>query len=180
MIRRLVPLATIFALTLAGPLRAEEPNDANARLARALEKLEQRLGVMDAKLDTVVDMGKDMKQLREDVNKLQREVADLRRPSNGTTSSYYGGPPSSTSLSPAIAPPVAPPLAMGTVRLVNNYLTDMTANVNGLVVTVPAGQVQDVRVPPGALTYQVYQVQPSARVSSIAPNEMLTLRLFPM
>jgi hypothetical protein len=176
MIRRLVPLATVFALALAGPLRAEEPTDSNARLARALEKLEQRLGVMDAKLDTVLDIGKDLKQLREDMGKLQREVAELRRPGNGATSSYYSGPPSSTSLSATVAPPAA----MGTVRLVNNYLTGMTANVNGLVVTVPAGQIQDVRVPPGALTYQVYQVQPSARVSSIAPNEMLTLRLFPM
>ncbi|HEX4588343.1 MAG TPA: hypothetical protein VH120_00315, partial [Gemmataceae bacterium] len=120
-----------------------------------------------------LDLAKDLRQLREDVNRLQRDVADIRRSGPGTTSSYYSGPPASPP--PAVAMSPAP---TGRVRLVNNYLTEMTATVNGLTYAVPPMQAREVPVPVGPLSYQVYQAQ-VGRSTTINPNEVITLTLFP-
>jgi hypothetical protein len=68
--------------------------------------------------------------------------------------------------------------AQGRVRLVNTYVTDMTATVNGLTYVVPPMQSRDVPVPVGPLTYQVQQAQ-MGRSTTINPNETITLTLFP-
>jgi hypothetical protein len=172
----------LAVMALAGPARAAEPatdpkTDELARIARILEQVEQRMSRMDAKLDTVVDMGRELKQLREEVSRLQRDVADLRK-SGGNSTSYYGGqtPP----LNPTIASaPPAVPAPTARVRLVNTYFTDMTATVDGLTVVVPAGTSREVSVPVGQLTYQVYQTGQPMRVTSINPNEMVTVTMFP-
>jgi hypothetical protein len=169
-----VQLAGLVAVMfLAGPARAAEPatdakTDETARIARLLDQIEQRMSRMDTKLDTVVDMGRELKQLREDVTKLQRDVADLRR---GNSSSFYS--PSQTT------PPAATPTQTARVRLVNSYLTDMTAIVDGVSYTIAAGRSADVTVPTGQLTYQVLQTGQPMKVTNITANEMLTLTLFP-
>src|SRR5947209_4687383 len=91
---RLVQLAAVVAVILIfGHVRAAEPETESQRLAKALDKIEQRLNLMDTRLDTALDMAKDVRQLREDVNRLQRDVNDLKqRPAPGTTTqSYYPG-----------------------------------------------------------------------------------------
>jgi hypothetical protein len=185
MIRRFVPptlvqLAGLCAVVmLAGTARAAEPGtdpktDELARIVKLLDQVEQRMSRMDAKLDAVVDMGREMKQLRDDVTRLQRDVTDLKRSGNST--SYYPGqtPP----LNPTIA--AAPPAQVGRVRLVNTYIGDMTTTVNGMTYTVPAGQTLDVPVPAGQLTYQVWQIGQPMKVTTLSPNQMLTLTLFPV
>ena len=184
MIRKFVPPSTVqfaglFAvLVLAGPARAAEPVDAKtdetARIARLLDQVEQRMSRMETKLDTVVDMGRELKQLREDVNRLQRDVSELRR--NGNSTSFY---PGQTNPPPAGASAIPVPVQTARVRLLNNYVTDMTATVDGTTIVVPAGQGRDVTVVPGQLTYQVYQTGQPMKVTTISPNETVTLTLFP-
>jgi hypothetical protein len=60
---------------------------------------------------------------------------------------------------------------------VNSYLTEMTANVNGVQYTVPPGQAADVPVAPGTLTYHVLQAPYPPQTRAVAPNETLTLTL---
>src|SRR5207249_2706647 len=105
-----------------------------------------------------------------EVARLQREVTDLRnRPASPTTSaSYYGGTAAA-----------ATPAPSAHVRLVNTYFADMSAVVNGTLVTVPPGQERSVTVPAGAMNYQVYQVPGPLQVRTLVPNETLTLTLRP-
>jgi hypothetical protein len=179
---RFVQLAAVVAVILIfGRVRAAEPETESQRVAKALDKIEQRLNLMDTRLDTALDVAKDVRQLREDVNRLQREVGGLRRTGPGTTSSsFYSGPPAATTIVPPASLAITPPPAQtGRVRLVNNYLSEMTATVNGVTVVVPPMQARDVVVPAGALNYQVYQVPQAVRATTISPNEMVTLTLFP-
>ncbi len=183
---RLVPppvvqLVAVFAVTLIlGPARSAEPADVKTedakRTIELLDKIYQRLGNLEARVDTTLDLGRDVKQIKEDISRLQREVAELRRTPPGNSTSNY---PSQSAGSPPVSASVVAPAAQGRVRLVNNYVTDVTAVVNGTTVPVPPGRYVDVLVPPGAVTYQIPLVG-QAKTTTLAPNEMLTLTLFPV
>jgi hypothetical protein len=68
---------------------------------------------------------------------------------------------------------------MARVRLINTYLTDMSAVINGTLISVPPGQERLVTVPAGVMNYQVTQVPGPPQTRALAPNETLTLTLFP-
>jgi hypothetical protein len=168
-------LALMFAV---GPARSVEPADVKPddakRMIELLDKIEKRLATQEARADATLDLvTKDIKGLREEVARLQKEVGELRRAGPGTSTSNY------QSSSPSVSASVAPP-SQGRIRLVNNYVTDMTAVVNGTTVAVAAGRYLDVLVPPGTVTYQVNQVAQPLKATTLAANEVLTLTLFPM
>src|SRR5205823_5191450 len=104
----------------------------------------------------------------EEVDRLRKEVADLRRTPGTTSNSYY---PGTTPAGPSTSLSVTQPPAPAHVRLVNQYLTDMTAYVNGVPYTVLPGQVADVAVAPGTLTYHVLQTPYPQQTRAVSPNE---------
>jgi hypothetical protein len=172
---------TVALLVLAfvvGPARSAEPADVKSddakRMIELLDKIERRLATQEAQSQTTLDLVKlDIKGLQEEVGRLRKEVAELRRTQSGTTTSNY--PPSSPAVSAFVAP-----MAQGRVRIVNNYLMDMAAVVNGTSVSVPPGRYLDVLVPAGTVTYQIPMLPQSTKTTSVAANESLTLTLFPM
>jgi hypothetical protein len=176
----LVPqLTALLAVALVlGAARSQETGlkpDDSKRMVELLDKIEKRLGAMESRADVTLDLvNKDIKQLRDEVTRLQREVADLRRsPGTTSTSNYPGTTPAAPSTSYSIPQPPAP----AHVRLVNHYLTDMTAYVNGVLYTVQPGQVADVAVPPGMFTYHVMQAPYPPQQRTAAPSETYTLTL---
>ncbi len=183
---RLVPLAAVLALASAlGPARSQETGlnkaDDTKRMVDLLGSIDRRLANLEARSDATMDLIKnDLKQLRDEVARLQREVADLRArpatPPAPTTANY----PSPLPAGPSASYSITPPAPTGVVRLVNTYFGDMTATINGQTYVVPAGQTRDVHVPAGAVTYQVYQVPRPLQTRTLVPNETLTLTLFPM
>jgi len=179
------PLVQIIAIMAMAfvliPARSAEPPiegkvDDTKRMVDLLERIEKRLATQEARTDVMLDLVKtDIKQLRDEVSRLQKEVGELRRTSNSNSTSNY---PSQSASSPSISASVAAP--QGRVRLVNNYVTDMTAVVNGTPVPVAPGRYVDVIVPPGTVTYQVPLMRQPTKATTLAANEMLTLTLFPM
>jgi hypothetical protein len=184
---RLVPppfvqLAAVVAVLCVGPLRAADPVDTRVedskRSVELLSKIEQRLAAQQAQTELAMEIiRKDLTDLRNDVSRLQKELADVRRAGPPNTSSYYQGQPPPTG--PTISAAVPPPAQLGQVRLVNTYFTDMTATVNGVTYIVPPNTTREFAVPAGPLNYQIYQVPQAIKSTSIASNEMVTLTLFP-
>jgi hypothetical protein len=179
---RLLPAvaAVAAAVLLSLPTRAAEPADPAKDDLKAvrdlLAKIEQRLATQQTTAEVLTDIVKtDVKNLRDEVARLQRELTDLRnRPATPTTSaSLYGGPPSA-SLS------IGPPAPTARVRLVNTYFAEMSALVNGTLVTVPPGQERLVTVPAGVMNFQVFQVAGPLQTRTLVANETLTLTLRPV
>jgi hypothetical protein len=176
---RIVPLAAIWAVAfILGPAAAETPTegkiDESKQMVELLKKIEQRLAGVEARSDVALDLiNKDIKQLREEIGRLEKEVAELRRAAPGNSTSNYPA-------TPPVTTPVAPLAQMARVRLVNNFFTDMTAVVNGRTFIVPANQMQDVLVPAGTMTFLVPQVGWPTQVRTLAVNERLTLTMGPI
>jgi hypothetical protein len=181
----LVQLAAVLAVALAlGPARSQETGlnkaDDTKRMVDLLGSIDRRLANLETRSDATMDLIKnDLKQLREEVGRLQREVADLRRTPPPPSTSNYPAPISPPPPGPSTSYSAPQPPLLGHVRLVNTYFTDMTAVVNGQLHVVPAGQTREVPVPAGSVTYQVAQVPRPAQTRALAPNETLTLTLFP-
>jgi hypothetical protein len=178
----LVQLAAVLAAALAlGPARSQEPGpnkvDDSKRMVELLGSIDRRLANLETRSDATMDLIKnDLKQLRDEVARLQREIADLRRTPPQTTTANY---PSATPAAPSTSFAVPQPTPVGHVRLVNTFFSDMTAVVNGVTLLVPPGQTRDVTLPAGTVTFQVAQVPRPTQVRTLAPNETLTLTLFP-
>ena len=181
--RNLTRLAfSAFALALlAVGARAQEPASSKADDVRAirdlLTRIEQRMANQQATNDVLMEIvRKDLKDLRDEVTRLQHELAEVRTRASAflgaTTGSGYRGN-TSASLS------VTPGAAMASIRLVNTHFVPMTAVVNGTTVTVPAGQERVVSVPAGAVNFQVFGVNESIQTRTLVPNQTLTLTYFP-
>jgi hypothetical protein len=190
----LVQLAAVFAVVIGvGPARSQEgakPDDSK-RMVTLLESIDRRLGNLETRSDLAMEILKsDLKSLRDEVNRLKQELAEVKRsqPQPGTSTSNYPSPitPPGPVTNGSVPIPVTsfsvpvPAPAFGRVRLMNTFFTDMTAVVNGQMVVVPAFQARDVQVPAGPLTYQVFQVPQSARSTGIRANETVTLTMFPL
>jgi hypothetical protein len=173
------PMAALVAVVLVlGPARSADPEvktDDTKRMVELLDKIEKRLANQQTQTDVLMEIvRKDLKDLRDEVSRLQKEVTDLRRmpAAPGTSTSNYPSSGPSTSMSPAGPPPTA------RVRLVNTYPADMTAVVNGMTYLVPAFQTREVPVPAGVATYQIPQLAQPPQTRALTPNETLTLTLF--
>jgi hypothetical protein len=171
----------VFALALlAVGARAAEPADTKADDLRAirdlLTRIEQRMANQQATNDVLMDIvRKDLKDLRDEVSHLQRDLADVRNRANAAPTTSISGYRGNTSASLSVTP-AAP---MATIRLVNTHFVPMTAVVNGVTYTVPPGQQQPVTVPAGAVNYQVFGVNDSIQTRTLVPNQTLTLTYFP-
>jgi hypothetical protein len=176
-------LAAALAVALIlSPARSQETGlkaDDSKRMVELLDKIEKRLGNQQAQTEVLMDIvRKDLKDLRDEVARLQKEVTDLRRSPAGagtSTSNYPQAMPTGPSTSNSMTQ--AAPLAH--VRLVNTYFTDMTALINGVPYTVAPGQERIVTVSAGVLTYSVLQVPTPPQTRMLVPNETLTLTLTP-
>jgi hypothetical protein len=178
---RLVPppvvqIVALLALAfIVGTARSADSTDVKVddakRVIELLDKIEKRLAVQEARAEVTLDLvTKDIKSLREEVARLQKEVADLRRPAGGTTTSNYQSSAS-----------VAAPPQQGRIRIFNNYPTEVTAVVNGTTVpSVAPGRYLDVIVPPGTVTYQIPVLGQPTKTNTVAANEVLTLTLYPL
>ncbi len=176
------PIAATLALTLGlGTARAQATNEAIRDEVKAVRELlkgiDERLARQQTTNDLLLEMvRKDLKDLRDEVARLQRELNDLRsRPNGQTTTANYGGTPPAGAPSTSLS--VTGPTAR--VRLVNTHVMPMTALINGIRYTVPPGQEQTVQVQAGTMTYYVYQVPGPVQTRNLVPNETLTLNLFP-
>lgn len=175
----IVPALVVIASTISvRPILGAEPNEELKAIRDLLNKMDQRLENQNTismqMLDRLkADFGQlksEMNGLRDDLAKAQRDLNDLRMrgAGNGVSTSNFGG---ATSMSPT---------ASASIRLVNTYLTDMTANINGLIYVVPPGQTRTVPVASGNVSYQVYQTQNLAKATTLRPGEILTLSLYPV
>jgi hypothetical protein len=170
--------------TTAEPASSDPNNDLKA-IRTMLERIDNRLAAQQSQLtDAMVLVNKlmaDVTALKDEHGRLQREVADLRnRPTNPTTTSYYGGQPGygGPSGPVTVQSQAATPLS-SRVRLVNTYFTDMTAVINGVIYTLRPGEERTLAYPPGNLTYQVLMVADVPQTRTLAPGEQLTLTLYP-
>jgi hypothetical protein len=160
---------------------AQEPADVKGELKtirEALTRLDQRLDDQKTHDLLVQRLLKDVNDLRDEIARLQRDLADVRNRAAGTpsTSNFRGSPSTSMSVGPPV-PTASMPTA--TIRLVNTHMIEMTAVINGTLVTVPPGTERIVTVPAGPVNYQVYQVPEPMKTRILVPNETLTLTLFP-
>lgn len=175
----IVPALVVIASTITvRPILGAEPNEELKAIRDLLNKIDQRLENQNTISLQMLDRLKadfnqiktDMNGLRDEMAKVQREMSDLRSrgASNGASTSYFGGS----------VPQV--PATSASIRLVNTYMTDMTANVNGALYVVQPGQTRVVPVAPGNVSYQVYQTQNYAKATTLRAGEILTLSLYPV
>lgn len=172
----LIALAAMASTLTVKPVIGAEPGEELKSIRELLYKIDQRMenqnNIAMQMLDRLkADFGQlkgDMSRLRDDMAKLQREVADVRARTGGnTSSSYYGGS----------AP--AAPSATAAVKLVNSYVSDMSAVINGSLYVVGPGQSRVVALYPGSVNYQVLQTQGVPKSTVLQSGEMLTLSLYP-
>jgi hypothetical protein len=181
-----LPILAVIGSTLTvNPILAAEPAEELKAIRELLKKIDERLEnqntislqMLEKQKFEFSQLKTDFNQLRDEIAQARRDLADLRGRSTGalSSSSYYGG---STPYVSGSAP-AAPLGATASIRLVNTYLTDMNAVINGAYYTVPPGQTTTVPVAPGFVNYQVLQTQPIAKSTTLNNGEVLTLRLFP-
>ena len=167
-----VMAAVVGAALLAAPTNAEDPKDmgkAVEKLDAAVKKLEEvektLSGNKNANEATLVHVLDEMKTLKASITQLEADVKMLRQ--NAST------PSTSNRITTDTAP------KMGQLKLVNDYIEEMSIVVNGGVsYRLLPGQTRTISVPAGNFTYQILQLQPSVQERSIAANEEKSIRVF--
>jgi hypothetical protein len=174
-----IPALAVLGSTLTvKPVLGAEPAEELKAIRDLLAKIDARMENQNTISLQLIERWKadygqlksDLTQLRDEISQARRELADFKaRVGGGTTSSLYAGR----------APPSMSASNNGSIRLVNNYLTDMTAVINGITHVVPPGQTVSVPVYSGEVSYQVVQTQPWPKRTTIRPGEVLKLELYP-
>jgi len=173
------PVLAVLGSTLTvNPILAAEPAEELKAIRDLLKKIDERmenqntisLQMLERQKLEFSQLKNDLNQLRDEFAQARRNVADFRGRAGAMSSSYFGGS------APTGAPMGAAPAS---IKLVNTYLTDMVAVINGAYYTVPPGAERAVPLPPGPTWYQVPMVQPFAKSTTLQAGETLTLRLFP-
>jgi polyhydroxyalkanoate synthesis regulator phasin len=184
MLIRMLPAALAAAL-LAAPARAAEAADQagtnTADIQRQKKELAEMLGqVLDEKLAPlrsdlttsqvgVLDLKARVKKLEDDLEALRTQVRSMNNQQQVATRQSAGNPAGAAGITPAAS-------SFGRLR----FLNDMTVVVNGSTFTAPAGQILDVRVPPGQAFYQILNVNPSMVATNVAANQSVNVRIFPL
>ncbi|HEY8505258.1 MAG TPA: hypothetical protein VIL46_11795, partial [Gemmataceae bacterium] len=133
-----------------------------------LELLEKNLHDTQTKSKlSVGSLQTDVAALKMKVDQIQRDLADLRgRIESGdrvARASPLGGAGQAT----------------GRVRLLNNYLEEVSVLVNGQLFRVVPGAEMALSVPAGAFTYQVLQWQAAPQTRNLRADETYTIRIHP-
>jgi hypothetical protein len=173
-------LASLVAVAwAAGPARAQEPKLSD--LKTELDELKKQFNEMKAVQKQVADvilgrnegirpedagLQKRLDSLAESVRKLDERVT--------TIGDRFAPMPRVVGSSPLAAGPV---MARGTVRLLNNYVTDVSVVVNGVAHVLAPGQAADVAVAPGEFRYALPQSGGFETRSRIRDGETVTLRI---
>ena len=169
-------LAAMASTLTVKPVIGAEPSEELKAIRDVLQKIDQRMensnNIALQTLDRMkADFGQlksDMAQMRDDMARMSREVADLRnRGNSGASTSYFAG-----------SAPVAP-AATASIKLINTYISDMTAVINGTMYVVMPGQTRTVPLYAGNVSYQVLQTQDFSKTTTLQPGEVLTLSLYP-
>jgi hypothetical protein len=148
-----------------------------------LERIESRQAAQQTQLtDTMVSVNKlmsDVAAMKEEHARLKQALEEFRnrlnpQPQPQSSTSFFGGPTTS-----AAAPPGTTPPGSARVRLVNNWLADMAAVVNGVTYTLSPGTQRSVTLPPGNIQFQVMRVADIPQSRTLMPGEELMLELYP-
>lgn len=165
----MMPLFFVGWFLAAAPLQSQaaEPGETADRL----QKIEQRIGALEAQVKALnerieqnareVSALKEIAELRRDLAKLQTSINELR---GGKTEQ------------PRIA--FSPPNPIGTVQLVNEWITPVSVVIDNVSYPLQPGQTRLVTQTPGNFTYEVLGVQPRV-MRAIAAGETLTIRVGP-
>jgi hypothetical protein len=179
LLRRLaLPVLVAMGSTIiVNPILAAEPSEELRAIRDLLKRIDERLEnsntislqMLEKQKAEFSQLRQELSQLRDDLSQARRDMADVKNRSlGGTSSSYFGG-----------SAPMAPLAGTASIRLVNTYLSNMTAMINGLTYTVAPGQSTTVPLQPGSVWYQVFPVQPFPKSTVKQAGEVLTLRLYP-
>lgn len=181
----LMAVVTLFG-SIALMARAQDTSGTSDKLRPPddMKGLGQRLDRIETTLQKVVDQNavlalttlqSELKQLRDAVEQLRREMADMRA----------GMPPKIASESRKLPETMpgsgAPPSAavMGNVELANeNPVFSMDVLINGQQFTVAPGTMLKLQVPAGTYTYHNRMTDAVARMSTVLAGETkrLTMR----
>lgn len=161
------------ALLVAPSIANAEPKEDMAKTVEKLEGVVKKLETVEKGLtDYKTSNATAVRQLQEDVEALKSKVRQIEE--DVKLIRQFVTNPSSTSRREATE--TAP--KMGRLKLANEYLEEMSVAVNGVSYRLLPGQTRTINVPAGTFTYQVLQLQASAQVRSIAPDEEKPIRIF--
>ena len=151
------------------------------KLKTAVDKLadvEKRLSEFEGRsAQSLTRLQTDLATAKETIRTLQQDVAFLKDQIRGMKGEPYtarrvegnGTPP----------PPGAPvvPVRNAQVRLINDYISELSVLVNGLPYRLIPGQQVVVTVPAGMFNYQVVGVQPTMQTRQLGPDEIKDIRI---
>ena len=193
---RKMVLSAAFGLALAAaptsPAVAQEP----APLAKT-----------DASAIVVDDLKRDVEQMRKDVILLKQAQRDTDEVLNGQAGGEAGGLARTiTGMESRLAAvedamariekrldalskttagssplgggdPVRPTISKATIRLVNEYQTEISLILNGVSYRLGAGEVRSVEVSSGSYSYELLAAGSKSRTSTVKDGETVTLRI---
>ena len=130
----------------------------------------RRINALQDRLDKLNGLDEQMKGIREEITKLNgkldRSVVAGSSPLGGTGAA-------------GVPQPMPGPAAANrsTVRLSNEYATEVSVILNGQSYRLAPGEVKGVGVPAGSYTYELLQAGGGPVTSKIADGESVTLRI---
>ncbi len=138
-----------------------------------LESIEQRLRDTQTQNTIIVSrLQDDVLNLKRQMDQMQKDLAALSAKLN--TSSISQSPPRDP-LTPMPMPSAT--AATGRLRLMNEYLEEVTVVVNNSPYRLLPGQELTLTLPAGAFSYQVLQLQSAVQNRRLSANETLTIRV---
>jgi hypothetical protein len=110
---------------------------------------------------------KDLRDLKRQIESLQSDMDSLRSQMGST--SFKPSPNASTSMFSG----------MSTLRLVNDYPTEVMVNVNGVTYQVMPGEMRSIPIPAGTFTYRIIgsPQTPVDQVRNVAIGKMFQVRI---
>jgi hypothetical protein len=185
MTKQAVLTALIGGALAAGPGTSQGPagaGDANKPVDVKVElgELKKQVNEMKAAQKQIADviLGKNEGKAPEDaglVKRLDTMAEAIRKLDEKLT--RIGEQVAATQRVAGSSPINNPPPVRGTVRLVNNYFTDVSIIVNGVSYLLAPTQTKDVAVAPGEFGYALPQSGGIETRSQIKNGETVTLRI---
>jgi len=165
----MISIKTAISAILGAALLATPANaDSKEEMTKAVEKLEAATKKLEAVEKSLTDYklsnATAVRQLQADVEALKEDVKYLRQ---------IIANPSTTSKRESFDTP-----RMGRVKLMNEFVEEMSVVVNGTSYRLLPGQTRTINVPPGMFTYQVLQLQRTVQERPIAADEEKPIRIF--
>lgn len=146
------------------------------QLQADIKRLEDQRLVMDKSLFDKKVNGLGADGLAARVDSLELKVQALQSTLNRVEERLDQMSKTTVGSSPLTNTP--PPTALkGSVRIVNEYQTEISMVINGFSYRLTPGQVQTVTVPAGSYTYELLGAGSKAQTSNVKEGETITLRI---